>query len=592
MKSESNIQEHLPEARYNSPQKFDQSLIKTRICYCSMHFGLIIGLISLLSCQHPPVLSTYRETFLADIEMVADFFQNTFPEEELIALDTGWMFYGMDSLPGIHGTWPYQSVQSQPVALPHRLPFPNHSMWYKWEGILEPGILLIDADDGAQCKINGKRVLRSHLGDFYPQDDNGKCTVEIRVMNNAMAGGLRKVRLLPKAALAQWETRKTEIRQKVLERRKLELLQDMGLRSELEGLEETERALRLSAYPILFTVPQMILGTDGKRFLRWVSESSDPATLHLDDGETLTANASDGVFTVPIPPATDIYFELHQGRSHQGRYTFSASNYSEGVRIALWGDSQGGWETFREIADAIREHQPDISIGAGDLVNNGSEELAYPRFLQLLSRMQTTQLLVPGNHDYDGYYDDLFAKQMNDFLFRPETSTYGLLSLGDVSVITLDPNENFPVSVPEATHQRNWLEEQMASPAWKNSKWKVIVVHQPPYSQGWPGYHGEWTIRHLIEPYLHQGLIDLVVAGHTHDYERLSLQFSGHPVHFLVVGGAGGGLEPADAQSDYPKMDRIIKKHHFGILEANSSQMNFIAYDLDGKVIDELKITK
>jgi hypothetical protein len=313
MKSESKIKGHLPQAIFESwqkqCQKFDEPLLKTRISNLLLTYSLIIGLISLLSCQQPPVLPTYTEAFLAEEGSVTGFFQNIFPEEDMVALDTGWMFSGMDSLPGIHVAWPDQSGQSKPVALPHRLPFPNHSMWYQWEGILEPGILLIDADDGAQCTINGKRVLRAPLGDFYPQDINGKSTVEIRVMNNAMAGGLRQVRLLPKAALEQWEKRKTEIRQKVLARRKLELLQDMGLRSELEGLEDTKRAVRLSAYPILFTVPVMILGTDGKPFLRWVSESVEPAVLHLDNGETLTVNASDGVFTVAVPPATGISFD-------------------------------------------------------------------------------------------------------------------------------------------------------------------------------------------------------------------------------------------------------------------------------------------
>lgn len=557
-----------------------------------IQISIALAAIFQISCETKPALPTFKEAFLDDEEKVADFFQNRFPEEDLIALDSGWFFLDMDSLPGIHRTWPEHYQQTSAVSFPHRLPYPNHSMWYLWEGMLEPGLLLINADDGAQLRINGKRILRSPEGNFFSQDAQGMVRLEIRVVNNAMAGGLRAVHLFPQASVKTWEENKIQIRQEVLIKRKFELLQDSALRNELEELSFSEQATLLSEYPILFTLPVLIIGTDGKPFVRWVSESAGKAVLQLDNGKRLETSSSDGIFTFNLEHRTGTSFKLYQGKSYQGSYSMEVRDFSDGIKIALWGDSQGGWQTFRRIADGIGLHNADLSVGAGDLVNNGSEDWAYPRFLQLLSRMQTPQLLVPGNHDYDGYYDDLYAEQMNDYLFTPGQSTFGMQQFGLVSVITLDPNENFPVSVPENTRQWKWLKEQMESETWKNSWWKILVVHQPPYSQGWPGYEGEWSMRQLIVPYLHEGLIDLVVAGHTHDYERLTLTFSENPVHFLVVGGAGGGLEPPDAQSDQPKMDRLIKKHHFGILDIDSSRMHFSAYDLKGVLLDEITIRK
>jgi hypothetical protein len=82
-------------------------------------------------------------------------------------------------------------------------------------------------------------------------------------------------------------------------------------------------------------------------------------------------------------------------------------------------------------------------------------------------------------------------------------------------------------------------------------------------------------------------LIDFVIAGHTHDYERLTLNFSGNSVHFLIVGGAGGGLEPKDKSSDYPKMDRVIKEHHFGILDLGKDSFNLRVFNLEGEIIDQ-----
>jgi hypothetical protein len=164
--------------------------------------------------------------------------------------------------------------------------------------------------------------------------------------------------------------------------------------------------------------------------------------------------------------------------------------------------------------------------------------------------------------------------------------------LGPLAVITLDPNVNFPVSIPSETTQRTWFEEAMELEVWKAATWKMIVLHQPPYSQGWPEYHGEKSIQELLEPYFHRGLVDVVVAGHTHDYERLTRDFSGSEVTFLVVGGAGGGLEPEGKSSEFPQMDKLIKTHHFGILEVKKEGLNWVVYGVDGEVLDRYVIER
>jgi hypothetical protein len=76
------------------------------------------------------------------------------------------------------------------------------------------------------------------------------------------------------------------------------------------------------------------------------------------------------------------------------------------------------------------------------------------------------------------------------------------------------------------------------------------------------------------------------VAGHTHDYERLTRDFSGNEVTFLVVGGAGGGLEPNGKSSEFPKMDMLIKTHHFGILKVKKERLDWEVYGVEGEVLD------
>ncbi len=532
---------------------------------------------------------TFGEAFFSDESQLEVYF-NPAVVLETFTLDSGWIFLGKDSIPGIEREMPVLAA-GEAIRLPHRLPFANHNFWYKTTVKLETGVLLIDADDGTQLWVNGKRIPRSERGEFFEISDSGEKELLIRAVNNAMAGGLRKVTWIRKDDFQNWEQRKMVLRDSILLERKLSLITDQTLTSKLADLAFVEKKMMLEDYPILLTDPVLILGTDGTYFLRWVSEKSGTATLNFPDGKVKEIKSEYGVFTFE-PESQELEFRIQQQKSNFGNFTFMVPKLDDGLKIAVWGDSQGGWKIFAQIAKQIQTHQPDLSIGAGDLVNNGSEELAYPRFLQILSLMKTPQLPVPGNHDYDGFYEDLEPDLMKKFLFRTDEPTYGMQVLGPIAVITLDPNVNFPVSIPSETTQRTWFEEAIESEAWRATAWKMIVLHQPPYSQGWPEYHGETSIQELLEPYFHRGLVDVVVAGHTHDYERLTRDFSGSKVTFLVVGGAGGGLEPEGKSSVFPQMDKLIKTHHFGILEVKKEGLNWVVYGVDGAMLDQYKIKK
>lgn len=532
---------------------------------------------------------TFGEAFFSDESQLEAYF-NPAVALETIPLDSGWIFLGKDSIPGIAPQIPIRETGEE-IKLPHRLTAANHNFWYKTKVILEPGVLLIDADDGAQLWINGTRIPRSDRGEFFEISDSGEKELLIRAVNNAMAGGLRKVTWISQEEFLNGEKRKLAIRDSILLKRKASLVKDQNLSSKLAELNQDEKKMMLEEYPILMTEPVMIFGTDGKYFLRWVSEKTGTARLSFAGGIEKEVKSEEGVFTFE-PEGNELEFSLYQKKSNFGQFAFTVPNLEDGLKLAIWGDSQGGWKTFAQIANQIQIHQPDLSIGAGDLVNNGSEEFAYPRFLQILSLMKTPTLPVPGNHDYDGFYEDLEPDLMKKFLFRPDKPTYGIQVLGPMAVITLDPNVNFPVSIPGGTTQRTWFESAIESEVWKAARWKMIMLHQPPYSQGWPDYHGEKSIQGLLEPYFHRGLVDLVVAGHTHDYERLTRDFSGNAVTFLIVGGAGGGLEPNGETSEFPQMDKLIKTHHFGILEVKKDRLVWDVYGVKGDELDVYVIEK
>jgi Icc-related predicted phosphoesterase len=530
---------------------------------------------------------TFGGAFFSSEVDLDSYYSVTFSDSGVLDLNENWEFLGADSFPGIDMELPV-FPKSQTIELPHRLPLPNHSIWYRLRGNWDDGFLHINGDDGVQLWENSQQTNRNEPGDFFPISAQTDGELIIRVVNNAMAGGLRSVKWMSGETFKRHKASIDSRRDSIFAVRKLELLQDPELKMQLEGLNSVEIQNLLSEYPILLTEPALLMSPDGKFIIRWVSEKSGSMTLTFQDETQKTLDSNDGVFSLEIEQGQELSFRMSQEKSQFGNFSFSVPIPAESVKLVVWADSQGGWDTFAKLVKLINSHQPDLSIGVGDLVSDGSEELAYPRLLSHVSSLSFPQLLIPGNHDYDGFYEDLNPQFLKKYISGKDAKTYGLQFFGPVGLVSLDPNENFPVEIKDASSQADWFHKTMLSEEWKASPWKIIMLHQPPYSQGWPGYHGEKSIRKLLEPYFHAGLIDLVISGHTHDYERLTSEFSGNPVTFLIVGGAGGGLEPEGEDSEFPVMDRIIKQNHFGMIQADSVRLELEVFGLKGEKLDSL----
>ena len=230
------------------------------------------------------------------------------------------------------------------------------------------------------------------------------------------------------------------------------------------------------------------------------------------------------------------------------------------------------------------EDEPDFSIGLGDLVSDGSQAAQWLGFLYAWQPLASQIPVYPviGNHDYDGYYDDLVPALYRQYI---REKTYFSWAHGNSIFVALDPNERFPLGIEGAQHA--WFLEQIDSEAWQRATWRFVLLHQPPYSQGWPDYHGDDFIRELIEEYAEPAGIDFVLSGHSHCYERLTKSFGTQQTHFLILGGAGGGLEPP-VSSTYPQMDTVIKAHHYGLFDVEAEKVSLRVIGLNGEVLDQV----
>ncbi len=261
------------------------------------------------------------------------------------------------------------------------------------------------------------------------------------------------------------------------------------------------------------------------------------------------------------------------------------------LRVNIWGDSQGGWTTFKALIKEMVKFHADLSVGVGDLVANGKNPAEWAAFASLIKPLQQEGpvMLVAGNHDYDGSYDDLKPKHFLSLTRRYRTKPYYWFHYRNVSFMVLDPNRNFPLGFDQ--EQLDWAKSVFSDPEWNTSAWKVLLVHQVPFGAGWKDYSGEQFIRDFLYETIQESGFDMVVGGHIHDYERVVQTVQDKKVLCMITGGAGGGLEPPENDSRWV-MDTIIKKHHFCHISFTDSQVECTVIGMDGIILDKFNFKK
>lgn len=143
---------------------------------------------------------------------------------------------------------------------------------------------------------------------------------------------------------------------------------------------------------------------------------------------------------------------------------------------------------------------------------------------------------VLGNHDYsdagagtDTVYRDYFNLPGSGFANTSGNERYYDFVSGPIHFFMLNSNTAETAGTAYTSTQALWLKAQLAASA---SAWNIVVFHHPPYSSD--GSHGNTA--YMQWPFTDWGA-DVVLSGHAHTYERLSV--SGTPYIVNGLGGAG-----------------------------------------------------
>lgn len=244
------------------------------------------------------------------------------------------------------------------------------------------------------------------------------------------------------------------------------------------------------------------------------------------------------------------------------------------IRIAAAGDVGTGEDAELRTAAAMDRLESGFEYAAllllGDNVypNGDPAQLHRAVFDPFATVLDGDTRLLPvlGNHDVLDDNGDAHAAAIG------MPGRWYATSIGDVLILSLDSTR------PDDQAQLTWLETTLAD---STATWTIATMHHPPYSGG---YHGSsLDVREAFTPLFERYGVQLVLAGHDHDYQR-SEPLGG--VTYVVSGGAAK-LRPAN-RAEFTEV--AWSTYHFLDLAVWPDRMEIRAIDQNGDVFDSVTL--
>jgi tartrate-resistant acid phosphatase type 5 len=241
------------------------------------------------------------------------------------------------------------------------------------------------------------------------------------------------------------------------------------------------------------------------------------------------------------------------------------------TRFAIIGDYGTDNAPARAVANLVISNlQPAFVVTLGDNNYGTSADYDdavgkyYARYIGNYSGAygpgSTTNRFFPaiGNHDY---YGDGYAAYTNYFIL-PGNERYYDVRRGPVHIFILNSDGHEPDGTLSTSTQAMWLSNRLAA---TDAPWRLVVTHHAPYSSSGSDASARW-------PYPQWGA-DVVLAGHSHNYERI--EQGGFP--YIVNGVGGASFAPIDSPMAGSRV-HIDDKYGAMLAIANDAQITFEFY--------------
>lgn len=278
-----------------------------------------------------------------------------------------------------------------------------------------------------------------------------------------------------------------------------------------------------------------------------------------------------------LPHDVPVAYEV---RSDVGQ--FGPMPFRQGVsrgkpfRFAAFGDTRTGHQIHRLLVDTLVREDIHFVINSGDLVEFGGYREDWITFFRIEQALMAQRFLfaVVGNHDDSPqrYFERYFVTDL--YAAGPR---YYRQDYGDVRFVAMDSE----VDIGRGSAQWNFIERSLEQGAIEG-RWMVLSLHRPPYSSGEHG--SDLGMRAIVDELAPKYGVEIVLAGHDHDYERTK-PIEG--VTHIVAASAGATIRPV-SPSDFTAVLRT--EPHIVIFDVERDRLVGRTINLQGETFDSFVI--
>ena len=249
------------------------------------------------------------------------------------------------------------------------------------------------------------------------------------------------------------------------------------------------------------------------------------------------------------------------------------------VTFIAYGDSRTSPNIHEALASNFKRHSPDFILHTGDLAADGRRYNLWSReFFGPLAQVIDEVPILPsiGNHEQD-------ASNYLHFVHLPGNERWYSYDIGPVHVTALD------------FHFEKETEEQFAFARQDllgaKAPWKIVFLHYPVFNIGG---HGTGWGHEAYLPLFHEAKVDLVLAGHSHIYERFRpVAAAGGPGAWPITHiTTGGGGAPLYASNPHPALEAQATTNHFVVIEATPTKLIGRTFTINNTLLDRFELTK
>ncbi len=242
-------------------------------------------------------------------------------------------------------------------------------------------------------------------------------------------------------------------------------------------------------------------------------------------------------------------------------------------KIVIYGDSRTGLDVHRQIVAAIYNLRPETIFNVGDLVEDGNVPEQWQAFNEIAKPLiaNFNYFVAAGNHENESklYYDN--------FAFPGNEKWYSL-NLQKIHWTVINTN----IDIMPGSEQYRWLEADLAEKR-DNIGFTAVIMHEPILSSG-KHAKDEEPYRASLAALFEKYGVDMVFAGHDHDYER---SFN-NGIYYFTCGAAGAPLYEKEFEN--AKSQKFLSSYNYCVVQNIEGKIHFNAYNEKSDSIDSLEI--